>query len=292
MGFYTILRNSQLEVRLADDYQDNGWSFSNGVAVHDDCNTGWFENYIFKPEAESVYTVSFTVASISSESVKVRFGGKDIADINSNGDYSIVVTTLTDEGVRFWADGPVIISNLKIQEGSVNPITILFDHSNKQFVGYSSFNGDFAALFADNLISFKNGSLWVHDKNSERNSFYGVVYDSKVTFYVNPNSRADKDFLSINLDSNKGALVEVNVIKKEGKHRGQYSRIKSGNFVLNKGVYSAPFLRDMNDPRFTDELQALMKGAVLQGKIMKVTITHKGSSEFKLSSVEVEYQTK
>lgn len=292
MGYYTILKNSSLEIQLEADYQDGGWSFINGVAIHDKCNSGYFRNFIFQPEVGSTYTVSFTVASLTEGSLKVYMGESEIIEITQNGTYNIDHTALTNVGVSFWADKDVIVSDFKVLEGSIDPVTILFDYDNKAFVGFASYDGEFATLFIDNMVSFENGRLWIHDRNNERNTYYGVLHPLKVSFYVNIDSQVDKDFFSIALDSSSGMLVEVEIDPKEGKLKGQRSRIKRGNFKLEKGLYKAAFMKDMNDPRFTDELQALLKGADLQGKIMKVTLTHMSKEEFQLSSVEVEVATK
>lgn len=287
MGNYTILKNSTLTIEASADYQDNGWSFSNGVAIHNDCNSGSFENMIFQPDVGKLYELKFTVASLSGGTVKVSLGGIELDDITESGAYSISVLTEDSSFLRFWSDANVIISAISISEGKKAAMTLLFDYDNKQFVGESSYNGDFAGLFIDNMISFKNGNLWIHDKNSERNTYYGVKYDSVVEFYVNTESNLEKDFISIALEGNGKMRADVSIVSKEGKESGQMSRIKKNNFKLYKGTYKADFLRDMNDPRFATPEEALFKGAQLQGKILKVRLTNDSHDNFELASVDV-----
>lgn len=289
---YTILKNSNLSLEAGADYQDNGWSFSNGVAVHDKCNEGYFENIIFSPGADKEYSLSFTVAGLTDGTVRVYLGGYEFDEITENGNYTLVGITEDNGRLTFWSDANVVISNISISEGIKPAETILFDFDNRQFSGNASYTGEFATLFLDNMLSFKNGTLWIHDKNETRNSYYGVKYPSVVTFYVNVNSSVDKDFYSIALNGNMPVRVDIEIEPKEGKSIGQKSRIKKGNFKLQKGQYIADFLRDMNDPRFQDENVALFQGAELQGKIMKVTLTNDNDGDFRLASVEVDVSVK
>lgn len=293
MGYYTILRNSSLDIELIPDYQDNGWSFSNGIAIHSKYNEGSIRNKVFRPDAGKEYIVKIQVTGITEGFLDVYLGGSLFARITSPGLYELEGTTITDEGLVLTAGlNDVQVFDLVITEGLNEGITIVYDSNAKQFNGLTSFNGDMMQLFLDDLISFKDGVPWVHDSNDTRNSFYGETFPSVVKFYCNVNYDNDKDFYTITLNGNHPWRVEVVLPPRKGKSIGQRSRIKIGNYQFHKGKYVADFLRDMNDPRFSDELQALMKGAYLQGQIMEITLTSESTDPVELMSVEIEVSIK
>lgn len=286
MGRYTILKNSQLDIELTTDYQDNGWSFVNGTAVHDDCNQGSIRNTIFVPESGQSYKINITVANLQSGIVRFSMGGYS-HEIATNGNHVFSFVTENIEPIEIWSDANVIVSGLAIYEGEQNSKTLLFNEDNNQFVGYRSYDPDMTTKFIDEFISFKNGMLYIHDKSEVRNNFYGEQYPSVISFYANIESEKDKDFFSIVLEGNQPWLVEVEIPTKQGLI-SQRSRIKPGRFVFEKGSFRADFLRDMNDPRFETELEALMRGAYLVGKYMKITLTNNSAQPVKLVSASVE----
>lgn len=288
MGYYSVLKNSSLDVQLSNDYQDNGWSFQDGMAIHSPYNEGSFINRIFRPQPGKQYNINIVVTGLSSGYLDVHLGGVLGQRITQNGSYDIPVVAETNDYLTFTAGmNEVTVMNLSIDTGVTPGTTIVFDTLYNQFVGEKSVEGDFMDKFLEDFIVFKDGVLWLSDKSEERNTFFGVKHPSVIKFYCNVEWKQDKDFFSMVFNGNMPWNVELKIDPDEGKVLGQRSRIKKGNFKLNKGKYAANVLRDMNDPRFTDEIQALLKGAHMQGKILEVTITNDSTTEVRLSSVEV-----
>lgn len=286
-----MLKNSQIEIQLGSDYQDNGWSFSEGMAIHEDCNEGYLDNFIFRPVSGALYRLSIEVSNLSNGSLKVGLGGAE-EDITSDGIHVVMLNTASSEPLYLWSDANVTVNSLVVYEGLVVSNTLLFNEQNNQFVGYRSYSADMLTKFIDEFISFKNGSLWIHDRSEERNTFYGETYPSEISFYVNIESSKNKDYFSIKLEGTDAWSARVELPPREGNLRGQESRIKKGRYKFEKGAYYADFLRDMNDTRFDSEMDALMKGAYLQGRYMKVTLTNTNKNHVKLSAVEVDVSIK
>lgn len=293
MGKYNVFKNGSVDIHIPTDYQDNGWSIENGNAIHNNVNSGFLANTVFMSESNILYSVNFNLQNISSGVLRVYLGNLMVYETGEVGPKSILVEAGIPGKLRFWSDANLSFTDLSIKKGDIEFNTILFDDDNNMFTGYASYTSDIMTKFLDDMYSFKEGQLWRHNVNEVRNSFYGVTYPSKITFYVNPVPTMDKDFYSMFLNASDPWYVEdIQILPREGKSRGQRSRIKQGNFKLYKGRYAADFLRDMNDPRFTTELEALMKGGTLQGMIMKVTISNTSVSETRLTSIETEYSVK
>lgn len=293
MGFYTILKNSSIEVQLESDYQDNGWSFQDGLAIHSPYNEGSIRNTVFRPQAEKEYNIKIQVSGITTGYLDVYLGGKLFGRITQTGFYELIDTTEDTTGFVLSAGlNSVQVLSLSITEGITEGQTIVYDSESKQYNGNISLFGDRMERFLDDLIVFKAGVPWVQDRNDTRNSFFGQTYPSIITFFCNVEYDKDKDFYSISLNGNSPWRVDLILPPREGKSRGQRSRIKTGRFRLEKGNYVADILRDMNDPRFSDEFQALMKGAYLQGQLMQVTLTNESTEEVQLVSVDIDVSIK
>lgn len=293
MGLYTILRNSQLEVQLASDYQDNGWYFSNGVAFHEDCNEGSIRNIVFQPEVDKEYTIKLRVAGLDSGSLDVYLGGTLFGTITSPGYYELSSITEDESSLLFTTGFTNLqILSYQINEGLSEGQTIVYDSYSRMYIGHSSVHGDRMEGFLDDLIVFKNGQPWIQDRNESRNTFFGNKYPSIIRFYCNVEYNQDKDFYFITLNSTSPWRVDITAPPREGKRNGQRSRIKPGNFKFDKGRYVADILRDMNDPRFDNELQALMRGAMIQGQYIEVTLTNNEDIEVQLESVEIDVSLK
>lgn len=288
MARYTILKNSQLEIELAEDYQDNGWSLVNGNAVHDSLNEGSIRNSIVKTEVGEVYKIVFTVSGLSNGTVILYLGGTPV-EITQNGTYVREVEAIDTSGLVIWSDADVTISPVNIYLGSEEYTTMLFSPKGVLDT-YVSFTSDFMIKMLGSFYTFKNGELWRHNENNIRNSFYGEVSKSIVTFILNPEPKVVKNLSNIKLNGNRSwDLLDVFVEPYEGKPNGQKSRISKNRFENLQGDFHASFLKDMSDPRFQNQLQALFEGADLQGKIIKITMEVEGGQEMRLVNIDFTY---
>lgn len=286
MGKITVLKNTAITIDLNSDYRDNGWSIGSGVAYHDSCNSGaLFHNY-FKSEIGEEYKVKYRVSNISNGTLQATLGGVEMAPISVDGYYESTIIAMNTDGIEFWSDADLELSELAITAGETEYNTLVFNNDGSAWVGYVSYTSDFMTKFIDDFYTFKDGELWKHNVNDNLNSFYGVRYPSIITFYVNINPTMVKTLSSMRLNSNKPWDVLVEIRPREGKLNGQRSRIKRGNFKNLQGQWFADFLKDMNDVRFNNELEALFKGADLQGNVIKLTIEYNENEPVRLLSVD------
>lgn len=293
MGLYTILKNSTLDIDLQSDYQDGGWSFLNGTAIHNSLNEGSIYNKVFRPIRDKEYTLMLEVSGINTGYLDVTMGGVNFGRITAPGTYSLKSVCLNSDYLKFNAGfNDVTIVKYYINEGENDGTTLVFDNVNNIYIGEMSLKGEMSDRFLEDFIVYKNGVPWISDKNDSRNVFFGEKHPSVIKFYCNIDYNSDKDFYTIGFNGNSAWNVDLSLPPRKGKSLGQKSRIKLGNFKFDKGRYVGSILRDMNDPRFNDELQALMKGAYLQGQIMEVTITNNSYEKVELMSVDIEVAVK
>lgn len=293
MGKYNVFKNGSVDIIAADDYQDNGWTISGSSAIHDSLNSGYLENSIFIPDSETAYVLTLNLVEISGGSFKVYVGDTLLDEFTQPGIKSIDIPVGSVGKLMFWSDANMYFNSEVIVKGEIESKTILFDNDNNAFTGYASYTADFMTKFLDDFYRFEDGSLYRLNVNDSRNTFGGITYPSKITFFVNTAPTEDKDFYSIIFNSTDPWYVEdVYIYPTKGKHKGQRSRIKKGNFKRYKGKFVADFLRDLNDPRFQDELSALMNGATLSGEIMRITISNQQTTETRLVSIETEFSIK
>lgn len=289
MGSYSTLTNQPIDIHMDEDWYDNGWSISGGSATHVSCNEGAIRNTTMPTEAGETYKVMFTVSGWSSGVVYPILGGTNGTSVSANGTYEQEITAADSSGLMFWSDGDLIIQLIRVSSGEIPATTFSFSKDNLQWGSYWSYAPDMMARFLDGYYTWKSGQLWIHDENNIRNNYYGQQYGSEIRFYVNLNPTQIKNFYSMRLKSNKAwSATEIKIEPREGKSKGQLSRIKKGNFRPLQGDWFADFLKDMNDPRFGTELEALMNGADLQGCIMEVTIKNDDTTEVRLLSIDVE----
>lgn len=290
MGFYTILRNSSLSIDLNSDYQDNGWSVSDGVAIHDGLNSGGLINYIFRTIPQELYRIRMNVIEALNGVLIVYVGGVVAQEILSPGQYDFSITAIDNSGMSFWSDGDVAFTDVIVTSGETEFRTILFHDNGNKFAGEISYTADTMTKFLDDFYTFKNGVPWKHNVNETRNSFYGEVYPSEITFVFNPENTKVKTLDSIRIVGNYPWFIKrVYVRPREGKPNGQISRLKPNRFKRLQGQWFADFLRDINDPRFPNELESLFKGALLQGEVAEITMSILTEKEMRLTSVDIVY---
>lgn len=291
MGSFVITQDSTVEIGLLDDFRDNGWTLANNIATHSGCNSGRIlrKGYDYVVGVPNVF--KYVVSDYVNGSIRLEVGSQ-FGDYNTeNGTYYETITPNEDDEIYFWADGVVSVNLLEIYTDTISTTskTLGFDEKSNKWVSYYSYSPELMSKFKSKFFMWSNGQLWQSHKSNVFNNFFGVQYPSKITFYVNIDPTQVKEFFSIREKSNKvWSVTEAYIEPQEGKSDGQLTRIKKGNFRNLQGDWFAKFMRNMNDPRFNNQLDALIKGGSMQGSVMKVTIENNDTVEVRLLSVDVE----
>ena len=116
------------------------------------------------------------------------------------------LTAISEHGMRdFFKDtlpgSTLILGSYDGSKGLYNLTldgqTVAFDEKVKGFPSFKSFIPEGAISLNNKYYSFKNGEMFVHD-NAVRNNFYGVQYESSVTFLINEMPETIKGFKTLN----------------------------------------------------------------------------------------------
>jgi len=294
MASYTIETNQPFQIFVSEDFIQTGWSISEGVAIHDGCNAGFIKNDGIDLVLGESYTIVFDVKTMESGYVRPFLGTAGGTNVTTTGQKTDTITVTGNTDFSFFSTGKNSVSFLTIYPTSQlsvnNGQTFSFNEANNKWVNYQSWQPDFMCRFLNSFFLFKDGALWENDVNEVRNNFFGVQYSSKVTFYINTEPTAVKDFFSMRQKSNKvWSVPEISIMPSEGKSQGQLSRLKKGRFRRLQSDFFADFLRNMLDPRFVTELEALVAGADLQGSVMKITMENDDITEVRMLSVDVTF---
>jgi len=290
MASYTLVKNQSLVVNLPNDFPDQGWTVSQDTAYHSGCNPGYIKK-IFDLSSQLNWTFRYEIPSIASGTVNIVVGGVSGIVRSSAGIYEETFAISNPNTlIQFYATGISAVKTIQIYPATLqnNGLTLAFNEDADKWVTYLSYVPEFMTKFINSHFTFKGATLWEHNVNERRNSFYGVDYPSIITFYCNLNPTQVKLFHSLREKSNKPwAVTEAIIYPYYGKPNGQLSRIKKGNFKSLQGDWFSDFLRDMKDSRFTSTLDALMNGAQLQGSVMKITIQNDDIVEVRLFSIDI-----
>lgn len=290
MGSYSIAQNGSISINLLDDFRDNGWTVANNVATHSGCNQGLIRLKGTSYIVGEPNVFKFVVSGYSSGTMRLQVGSQNGAYRSANGVYFETITPAANDEVSFWSDGNLSVELLEIYTDTLDSTsnTFGFDEKTNKWVSYYSFKPEMMAKFKSKFFMWSDGQLWQSHTNNLRNNFFGQQYTSKIVFYVNLNPTQVKQFFSIREKSNEvWSVIEAYIPPRVGKSQGQRSRLKRGRFVRLQGDWFADFMRDMNDPRFVNELDALTKGAELQGNILRLEIENISTTEVRLLSIDV-----
>jgi hypothetical protein len=116
------------------------------------------------------------------------------------------LTAISEHGMRdFFKDtlpgSTLILGSYDGSKGLYNLTldgqTVAFDEKVKGFPSFKSFIPEGAVSLNNKYYSFKDGEMFVHD-NIIRNNFYGVQYESSVTFLINEMPETIKGFKTLN----------------------------------------------------------------------------------------------
>ncbi len=171
--------------------------------------------------------------------------------------------------------------NLGFGFGFSLAITWAYEEGKRNWNGNYSFKPERYSCVGDHFVSFKDGKLYLHELNTPCN-YYGVQYDCEIKFAVNaePGVMKYPKHTRVHADS-KWHYPVISIPIDSLNTVGMSSRLLANKFKNYEGVFWADYLRDIFDQsaEFTAILNpvlrastALLKGRVLRGEVMLVTI--------------------
>jgi hypothetical protein len=173
--------------------------------------------------------------------------------------------------------------------------TLYGDAGKNRWMTHYSFIPDYYGIQGNRFVSLKDGELWAHDTNSQRTSFYGVVYGCGVDYYVNNQPDAKKMFWGMR---QKGTDIFVTAERGITVFEGEatmVSELRQDHFSRLEGDWWADMLRDIDDPEFIGitppalrTVTALLNGRVLRGDYMLIKLRNYNTNQVTLFSVNVQ----
>jgi hypothetical protein len=155
-------------VFLADIYRGKMWKVTN-EAVAEISDTG-MSSYFNKKFSELKQYESTT------NKVFIRLGfDRDNSEL--------IVSAIKSSGSTFTDD-----------------FTVAYNFRRDLWTSFYSFVGEGYAELNNILYSFKDGKAYSHNTNSNRNTFYGTLYSSKIEIVSNPNPSMVKVWESLNIE--------------------------------------------------------------------------------------------
>lgn len=270
-----VVENNSVNIDIRPYLITRGWTIMRtDRAKHQAPYKGSLDFNIQLEEGEE-YEISYTLSNMGSGEVIVTVGGVELDPDESSGYYQ---KTVIPEGnnISVYSDTDVEISLFSIKKRMTEEIdlsrkdTIAYSQPRSGWVSFRSYVPDSAVSMYTDLITFKNGELWLHTKEAIPNNFYGVQYYSKVKFPVS--SVGVKTYNSIAVHSNKVIGTTENGIETE---LGDISDLITFDFTTREGVHYANILRD----ELTNNL--------LKGRYIVVELTDEETKGTKLEIFKV-----
>lgn len=204
--------------------------------------------------------------------------GKD--DVNILGEY--------DDYLNMYILAFIVPDDLS---HTINDCVAFHEPSNKWFTHFRLSTSKaleyFGRLSGKTIISFVDGEFWLHNNNQIRNNFWGEQFDSEIWIHANEAPSSNKLYDSIEINS-RGAWscpdddsIEIN------KPSLMRSRLLSGKFKLQEGIYRSEFLRSALNGVNSFIRNLLFNGKRLRGREMTIKLKNTDTTEAQLETVTV-----
>jgi hypothetical protein len=157
--------------------------------------------------------------------------------------------------------------------------------------GFYSFKPEMIGTSAEFILSWQDGNLWVHDSpNVPYCNFYGQQFNSKITFVSKLSPLGLKVAQNMRVKaSNVWEATSITTVPNAMYKLGMMSRLKKGNWKNFEGDFWATVLRNMNDPRFTNQNDALLKGEPMRGDAFIIELQNDSTELESLRMAEMYY---
>jgi hypothetical protein len=180
-------------------------------------------------------------------------------------------------------DGEVIF----LLQGGTGPLgtvpgqAMAFNEVKNSFTGQYDFNFDAIVCCENQLFSFNNGQLFIHNNTTNYANFCGVQFNPSIELIFNDATPIKKTFLTLSYQANQfweafnvGDVLTSLINPQTGLP--QISQLITPDFEITEGLYTGAYLRDANSG--LNAQLALVEGDYLKGFYLRVLLAYRGSN--------------
>jgi len=191
----------------------------------------------------------------------------------------ILITVNTADNFRFTVGIAIALTYTA-------PETVCWFEGNQFYQGgrwssFYSFTPENYCALGDEVVAFRNGSIWIQDKDAIHNRFFGTQY----TTQIQPVFNMQPDYLKVwnscilkqKQDDNANNWEAIDITN----DNGQRSRLKQGSWVKKGEHWYGAFKRDMNDLTVPSNL-AITQGRALRSTSLSVLLESNYTGDMKL----------
>ena len=160
----------------------------------------WFRDHLRTTDVDN--TIDYLVSSVNPDSYSQRLLGTfDVV----NGDYNLTISTLKkDTKTGFFR-----FSSHPVELGKEYP-TVSWNESSKGWISFKTFAPESGLSFGSKYITVKDGLLYTHNINSNRNNFYNKFNNSEIVAVFNDSPSTVKSFKAMNYEGSLAAVRYTN----------------------------------------------------------------------------------
>ncbi len=159
--------------------------------------------------------------------------------------------------------------------------TLAFNEKTNQWSTFYSYSPEGLCSNGIDVVSFKNGGLWMHNTNATQNNFYGTQYYSEVWCILNQEPSNVKVFQALSEES-----LDVWEAYEISNTNGQLSNLIAQDFQMKEGMQYAPLWFDQNTPNI---VIPLINGDSMRAQTFLVKLKLPQTTYNKLFAVNFDY---
>lgn len=175
------------------------------------------------------------------------------------------------------------------EQAPFEPFTIAYSKQKNGWTQYYSFVPEFYGRLRNEIVSFKNGELWLHNRGLAKN-YYGVQHARELTVISNIGFPKLKNYKALSINGvGLNSVPLILIPPYQGVTTGMESELTLGHFVVKEGIQYAAMQRDKLTPGAVTTDEGWVNGRSLVGQMIEATIVNNDPTVSVIYSVEILY---
>lgn len=162
-----------------------------------------------------------------------------------------------------------------------NPETIAFNEETNRWISFYSYFPEFMGRAGTDIVTFKEGKIYLHNQTSIYNNYYGVSWPTEVHVVTNENPSNVKVWESVSLESTEAWEMNQAVTP-----HNQETSIALTDFENKENIFYAHMRNDINTPNVVDPI---INGDVMRDVTMLAKFRNASQNFVKIFAINFQY---